>query len=243
MLAFFIFILLLTNFSNAASFHSLPGEWTAPSAQAYNFTSSFFFRSVNATPSVSPFIKSVTIGASITIGAAALVLAVVFAVLWRRLNRKRPHKLPRPYMLEAGRPSRPTLRIGTDFPAEVKPAYLDSPRPLHASIVARDEILSPLAACQQPGFVPRPIPFNVPVSIPVSRAPSMRSAMRSASRSSRHTQHTLGAPAEDLAELLEDLSRHYVLKDSSSPRPMPGHRHSSSWTGRSRVYKPYHDGV
>ncbi|KAJ6593604.1 hypothetical protein B0H19DRAFT_27236 [Mycena capillaripes] len=252
------FILSLTNFADALSLRYVVREAFGLDTYSFRqssslprsreltgqakvltkvFASSALFRSdATATP-VPPFTESVTIGASIAIGVAALLLAVAFAVLWKRTSRKRQYTVDAyNVQLPLGRPQyRPVLRIGTDFPAEIKPVYLDSPRPRHSSIVAREQVLGPLAASQQPGFVPRPIPANIPISVPVSRAPSMRST-----RSHFNPHYSLGVPPEDLAELLEDLSRHYVLADSSSPRPVPGHRHSASLTGRSRVY---HDKV
>ncbi|KAJ7690690.1 hypothetical protein B0H17DRAFT_584836 [Mycena rosella] len=167
-------------------------------------------------------INTVTIGASVAIGASALLLAMVFAVLWKRLHRK-----PQPNV-ELGRSRRPIhLRVETDFPAEMKPAYLDSPRPRRASVVAR-EPLSPLMASLQPGFVPRPIPANVPTSVAESDVAS----------SMQFNPHQSPVP-EDLADVLNELSRHYILTDPASPGPRHAHQYSESLTGRSRVFQPY----
>jgi hypothetical protein len=229
------------------------------------------FLSVSPRSASTSLVETVTIGASVAIGASVFLLAVIFSVLWKRVNRKRQDRqynvvdladLKRPQ-----RPQRPTIRTDTGFPAEMKPAYLDSPRPRRTSVIVAGEpnqLLSPLMASQQSGFMPRPVPANVPIDVPLSRVSSMRVEFnadhghsRSASmKSKQHSRATsmksskshrsrtasgqfnphysLGVPPEDLAELLEDLSRHYVLADSNAPRPMQGHRHSSSLTGRSR---------
>ncbi|KAJ7128980.1 hypothetical protein C8R43DRAFT_688352 [Mycena crocata] len=169
-------------------------------------------------------VKSVTIGASVAIIASAFLLAVTFIVLWRRLRRKRQYKV------ESGRAQRPVLpRIGTDFPAEMKPAYLDSPRSRRSSIIA--DPLSPLAASQKPGFVPRPIPANIPMSVSGSTLASMHF--------NPHAASALGVSPDDLAEILDELSRHYILTDPSSPGPWQSHQHSTSLTGRSRAFQAY----
>jgi hypothetical protein len=170
--------------------------------------------------STSPLVKSVTIGASVAIVASAILIVIVFAVLWKRLPRKRP------YNSELGRPRRPILRpLDTNFPAEMKPAYLDSPRPRRASIIGRDP-LSPLAASRQPGFIPRAIPINVPMSATGSNVASMQFQS--------HRSSAPGVSPEDLAEILNELSRHYVLTDPGSPGPRPIHQYSTSLTGRPR---------
>ncbi|KAJ7125014.1 hypothetical protein C8R44DRAFT_129013 [Mycena epipterygia] len=174
--------------------------------------------SARGTPS-SPLFQWVIIGATVAIAASAILLAVVFLVLWKRLPHKR-----RQYNVELGPSQRPLLRrLETDFPVEMKPAYLDIPRARRASIIA--DPLSPLAASQQPGFVPRPIPVNIPMSVSGSRAPSMRFNPH---------QSSSGVSPEDLTEILDELSRHYVLREPGSPNPRHGHRYSTSLTGRSR---------
>lgn len=188
----------------------------------------------------SPFVKSVTIGASIAIGAFAALLAIIFVVFYKRMaNRKRQYNV---YNMQLPRPQQPALRISPHFPAEMKPAYLDSPRPRHSSVVAEpigllahDQVLSPLAASQQPGFVPRP----VPVSVPVSCAPSLyfvpHSRAASVQFSNVPLHYSYGVPPEDLVELLDELSRHYVLTDPASPGALQQrHHHSASLTGRPR---------
>ncbi|KAJ7350364.1 hypothetical protein DFH08DRAFT_861195 [Mycena albidolilacea] len=270
------FILSLTNSANSLILPSLvPRELTAPTTNAAMFSvsrilhSPLLLLSAARGTSSSPA-KSITIAASVAIGAFAALIAVIFVVFYKRLGQKRIY-----YNVEVPRRQPPVLRIGTNFPAEMKAAYLDSPRPRRSSIIAeplgplaRDPLLSPLAASQQPGFIPRPIPANVPVSVPVSRVPSMRSVPRSraasvqlgnaqshysgvpssalhsraasAQFSTAHSHRSSGVPPEELAELLDELSRHYVLKDQVQ---RDRHRPSASLTGRPRVFRAYSDGI
>ncbi|KAF7362141.1 hypothetical protein MVEN_00560100 [Mycena venus] len=250
------FTLCLPNSGNSLSLSSLPRETTDSTANPATFSfgrmlgSPALFLSVIPATSPSRFVKSITIGASVAIGAFTALLAIIFVVFYRRMaNRKRPHNV---YNVELPWSQRPALCVDTNFPVEMKPAYLDSPRARRSSIVAEpigplagDQILSPLAASQQPGFVPRPVPANVPVSVPVSRAPSLpHSRAVSVQFSNAHSHYSYGVPPNDLAELLDELSRHYVLTDSASPVPMQQrHHHSTSLTGRSRVFRAYSDGV
>ncbi|KAJ7874793.1 hypothetical protein B0H14DRAFT_2717563 [Mycena olivaceomarginata] len=178
--------------------------------------------------------KSITIAASVAIGAFAALIAVIFVVFYKRMGRKRIY-----YNVKVPRRQQPALRVGTNFPVEMKAAYLDSPRPRRSSIIAeplgplaRDRLLSPLAASQQPGFMPRPIPTNVPVSL--------HSRAASAQFSTAHSHRSSGVPPEELAELLDELSRHYVLKDQVQ---RDRHRPSASLTGRPRVFRAYSDGI
>ncbi|KAJ7502876.1 hypothetical protein B0H11DRAFT_1986757 [Mycena galericulata] len=190
--------------------------------------------------STTPLDLSVIIGASVAVLASGFLLALLFCVLWRRPRQRRQ------YRHNAGaHVQRPLLhRLDTKpvlyAPAEMKPAYLDSPRPRRASVILS---LSPLAASQQPGFIPRPVPSNVPVSVcgSNSHVASMQFPGHARRASATNTSDG-GVSPDDLADMLDELSRHYVLTDPGSP-PGDGLRHSrsqsTSLTGRSRVFKAY----
>ncbi|KAJ6497787.1 hypothetical protein C8R45DRAFT_984248 [Mycena sanguinolenta] len=163
---------------------------------------------------------------------AAVFLTMPFVVFCVRMGRKRQD------LGKSLRSRPPALRVGCDFPAEMKPAYLDSPRLHHSSIVAEnmsplasDQLLSPLAASKQPGFITRPVPANVPVSA----APSIRSIPHSRAASVQFSQY---APSRSSygAQLLEDLSRHYVLTVAVQPGH---HSRSTSLKGRPREFRAY----
>ncbi|KAJ7497024.1 hypothetical protein FB451DRAFT_212077 [Mycena latifolia] len=192
----------------------------SPRAETFNAARAVFLASTSPSPSA----NSAAIAASVALVASIILLAAVFAVLWKRLPQKRRH-----HVEMGGRSRRPLLRpLETEFPAEMKPAYLDSPRPRRASLIAQNP-LSPLAACQQPGFVPRPVPVNVPMSVDGSDVASARWNARQSSISG----------VTDLADIQNELSRHYVLTEPTPPVPRHTHRYSASLTGRSRVFHEY----
>ncbi|KAF7375904.1 hypothetical protein MSAN_00004800 [Mycena sanguinolenta] len=89
---------------------------------------------LSVTPSTSAaptIVKSSILETFVAIGLlAAFSLAIPFVAFYVRMRRKRR---------DIGKPLRsrpPALRVGCDFPVEMKPAYLDSPRAHHSSIVA-----------------------------------------------------------------------------------------------------------
>ncbi|KAF8170329.1 hypothetical protein K438DRAFT_1854463 [Mycena galopus ATCC 62051] len=246
------FDLSLINSAISSSLPSLPCELTEPT----NVTTSNFTRKLGSLlPRTFVLPDTNTIGTFVAFGLfGALLLGVGFAMLYMEIRRKRQHNV---YMnLEPRGSPPPALRVDTDFPAEMKAAYLDTTRPRRSSIVAEplgplaaNQLLSPLAASQQPGFVARPVPVNVPVSAAVSRAPSMYSVRESRAANgqfshhaySRTTSATSGVQSEELVQLLDDLSRHPVF---TSPM-QPGHRlnRSGSLTARPRVFRAHSDGV
>ncbi|KAJ7782811.1 hypothetical protein B0H16DRAFT_1494450 [Mycena metata] len=179
---------------------------------------------------------TIIIAASVAIGTGAFLLALIFCIFWRRINSKRHYHKSELGRYQAGfpaevkRPLRPAIRLvempTTQMLIQHAPpkAYLDSPRPRRTSLIARD-----------PGFLARPIPSNVPVSVANSRPSSTsHSHLRHQSSVSGSTH----IPPEELSDLLEELSRHYVLTDptSKSPKDHRHHRSTSSFTRRSRVY-------
>ncbi|KAJ7039141.1 hypothetical protein C8F04DRAFT_318934 [Mycena alexandri] len=197
---------------------------------------------------------TIIIATSVAIGTGAFLLALTFCIFWRRMHSKRHRhnselgRYQAGFPVEVKRPLRPVIPL-VEIPTpqmqiqHAPPkAYLDSPRPRRTSLIAReasgpgglrDPLLSPLAASQQPGFLARPIPSNVPVSVANSRPSSISHSHLRHQSSASGSSHI---PPEELSDLLEELSRHYVLTDPSPKSPQAHrHRRSTSSTGRSRV--------
>ncbi|KAJ6603140.1 hypothetical protein B0H10DRAFT_2079524 [Mycena sp. CBHHK59/15] len=213
-------IVLFPSPTVSQSLRNLPGTSRARDALASSASTSETLNSTGTlkTPvqffsiprsSSSNLVQTVTIAASVSIVASATLLILAFVVLWKRLSLKRRRNKDSGYTIQ------PELRqLRTDFTAKMKPppaplrprvVYLDnmSKKSLRSSIIARDPV-SPLAAIQQPGFMPRPIPANIPMSVSRSEVTSMQFD---------HHTYPLGVSPEDLAVILDELSRHYDWTD------------------------------
>ncbi|KAJ7287327.1 hypothetical protein C8J57DRAFT_1283552 [Mycena rebaudengoi] len=203
----FIFLIRPVRSQRFCGSHFLaePASTSAYSDEPLHFTPHTLFLSVRSYSS-SKLAQSITITATIAIVAAAVLLTLAFALLWKRTTRKRWR------LRDCEGSRRPDLRpLTTQFPAEIKPVYLDVRRlsPTRTSIIGRDP-LSPLAASQQPDFTPRPIPFGIPTSVAGSKYASMEL--------NRHHSY-LGVTPEDLAVILDELSRRYEYPSPEGFKP------------------------
>ncbi|KAK7057480.1 hypothetical protein R3P38DRAFT_2841233 [Favolaschia claudopus] len=239
-------------------------EWTTLYA-AFSYSSicslTLSLGSVPSTPNITPLIhprnhinasppafNSITVTASIAIGAFAAFIAMVLVVRCkqRQHNARVQHSLKRPLLKihphprAAYNPLSPRpLVVDTAFLSPIKPAYLDSPRPRRSSTpVAPMLVVNSPNSPTPSGNIPsprqpnwnlslhgRPIPRHVPSSVSPSRvstAPHSRAGSGQFishretggphQRAHSHSYTSSSVAPEDLTELLNELSRHYVLK-------------------------------